>query len=159
MRSRFTLITPPDPFEPIYYDQSPETVAVRFRDDIVTAEMQRPGEQRIRLVGGYFSLSGVLGGIGASFALLTLAASLIPKISIHLSTGAVLEAALIGAVTCWANLRTAWLLRARRRTGAYLAIVYFALMLANVGGAASIAPIALGTIGLILTATIWKYLD
>src|SRR6058998_2578251 len=104
MRSRFTLITPPDPFEPIYYDQSPDTVAVRFRDDVVTAEMQRPGEQRIRLVGGYFSLSGVLGGIGASFALLTLAASLIPKISIHLSTGAVLEAALIGGVTCWANL-------------------------------------------------------
>ena len=155
MRSRFTLVTPPEPAEPIYFD--PRSDARLARPDPPAA--RDAGDARINVVAGYFSVVGLLCGIGASFAALTLLSNYLPLIKAPLPVPLVLESAVVGAVTCAANLRTAFLLRARKRSGAYLALVYFALSMFSVGRAGSMFTIAVGIVGAVLTATIWRYLD
>lgn len=158
LRSRFTLVTPPEPAEPIYYDPRPETPRIPRPGERASYTVL-PGERRINVVAGYFSLTGVLCGIGASFAVLTLLAAQLPKITIPLSIPLVIESAAAAALSCAAGLRTADLLRDRRRSGAYLALVYFAFSLFSVGRAGSMFTIVVAVLGMLLTATVWKYLE
>lgn len=158
MRSRFTLVTPPESAEPIYYDPRPEAPRVPRRGEL-SPYVVAPGEGRINVVASYFSAAGLLCGIGASFAALTLLSNFLPLIKAPLAVPLVIESAVAGAITCAANLRTAQLLRERKRTGAYLALFYFALSLLSIGRSGSMFTIVVGVLGLILTLTVWKYLE
>jgi hypothetical protein len=152
VRSRFTLVTPPEAAEPIYLDPR----AAPLVDPPFVA---LPGETRINVVAGFFSFTGVLCGIGASFAALTLLSNYLPLIKAPIPEALVLESTIIGAVTCAANLRTAKLLRGRKRAGAYLALIYFAISLFSVGRTGSMFTMAVGVLGVLLTATVWRWLD
>lgn len=157
MRSRFTLVTPPESAEPVYYDPHPELLRARQRDE--PSHVTLPAKGRINLVASYFSVAGVLCGIGAGFAALTLISNLLPLVKAPLPVPLVIESAAAGAITCAANLRTAQLLRDRRRDGAYVALLYFALSLFSVGRTGSMFTMIIGMLGLLLTATVWKYLE
>ena len=111
------------------------------------------------LVAGYFKLNGVLSGIGSAYAWLTLVFSAV--LPFHWSAPARLVAlgASLGTMMCFANLRTARLLEQRRRSGAVLALLYFAMTLAGLGRGSLDWTLVLSAIGLVLTASVWRYLD
>jgi hypothetical protein len=158
MRSRFTLVTPPESAEPTYLDPRAEPPRGTRRGE-ASAHAVPPGEARINLVAGYFSAAGLLCGIGAGFAALTLLSNFLPLIKAPISVPLVIESAAAGAITCAANLRTAQLLRERRRSGAYLALFYFAVSLFSIGRTGSMFALVLGVLGMALTLTVWKHLE
>lgn len=132
---------------------------MRSRFTLLTPGVIAPNENLIGLVAGYFKLNGVLCGIGSAYAWLTLVFSAI--LPFHWSAPArlVVLGASIGTMMCFANLRTARLLQDGRRAGAILALLYFAATLAGVGHGRLDWTVVLGSVGLVLTASVWKYLD
>ena len=113
----------------------------------------------IGIVAGYFKCNGVVCGIGSAYAWLTLVVSAVLPFHWTAPARFVALGASIGTMMCFANLRTARLLQERRRAGAVLALVYFAATLAGIGRSGLNWTVALGSMGLVLTASVWKYLD
>lgn len=113
----------------------------------------------VGLVAGYFKLNGALCGIGSAYAWLTLVVSAILPFHWTAPARFVAVGASIGTMLCFANLRTARLLQDGRRAGAVLALLYFAATLAGVGHRGLSWTAVLGSVGLVLTASVWKYLD
>jgi hypothetical protein len=148
MRSRFTLLTPADPAEPA------GLIQYAARQGVIQAS-----DNLITLGAGYFKLNGILCGIGSAYAWLTLVVSAL--LPFHWSAPArfVALGASLGTMMCFANLRTARLLEDRRRSGAVLAFLYFAATLSGLGHSGLDWTVALGAVGLVLTASVWKYLD
>lgn len=151
MRSRFTLLTPAERTDP------PDAVDVV--PHVALPAVIPPHENLVGLVAGYFKLNGALCGIGSAFAWLTLVFSAI--LPFHWSAPArfVALGASVGTLMCFANLRTAQLLEDGRRSGAVLALLYFAATLAGIGHNGLDWPIVLSAFGLVLTAIVWKRLD
>jgi hypothetical protein len=155
MRSRFTLVTPPESAEPVYFDPRPELPAVPRR--LPPSEV--PGDARIGAVANYFTLNGVVCGIGASFAWLSLIVSAILPFHWDAPANQVFLGAVLGTMMCVANLRTAHLLGERKRSGALLALGYCAATLAGIGHSGFSIGVVFSAIGLVFVASLWKYLD
>jgi hypothetical protein len=157
MRSRFTLLTPPEPAEPIYFDPRADAMpASPFMSSKPAAIEDLPGAQRLELVAGYFSLNGFL----CVLALVIEVVALAFKGEFHVASP--VNSWAFGttiAVMSWASFHTARLLRHRRRAGAYTALLYFAGTIAAMARGGINAGIALSVIGLLLTASVWKYLE
>ena len=117
------------------------------------------GRSLIVPVAAYFRLNGILCGIGGAYAWLTLASSTLLPFHWSAPGRFVALGALLGTMMCFANLRTAHLLEEGRRSGAVLALGYFAATLAGIHHGGMDWTVILGSLGLAFTASVWKYLD
>ncbi|HXT17279.1 MAG TPA: hypothetical protein VN706_16695 [Gemmatimonadaceae bacterium] len=152
MRSRFTLVTPPEPAEPVYYDARYE---MELAQEEAALRDQLPGGGRIRLVAGYFSVIGWLMLAGLGFSSIAMLMTLVD----HWRELRIWEGYAMLGLTSWASLYTARLLRQRRRAGGFTAMLGFTATLASVGHGLSTASIVTSAVGLCLTASVWKHLE
>jgi len=117
-----------------------------------------PGTGRLGLVSAYFMLLGLASAAGTAGVV---TAVLIPRLGWHISPSNPWIAIPYGCLLTFGFLRTARLLRRRKRAGAELAVACLATSLAASVYARDIGWVALGLplLGLGLLASVWRRLE